>query len=45
MFISSTRTSPANTHTAYLVEVLTCGPHLLPGFVEQLDADAKEFLK
>lgn len=27
-----------------LVEVLGCGPHLLPGFVEQLDADAEELL-
>lgn len=30
---------------AYLVEVFTCGSHLLPGLVEQLDADAEEFLK
>lgn len=29
----------------YLVEVFTRGSHLLPGFVEQLDADAEEFLK
>lgn len=30
---------------AYLVEVFTCGSHLLPGFVQQLDADAEEFLE
>lgn len=28
-----------------LVEVLGCCPHLLPGLVQQLDADAKELLK
>lgn len=37
--------SPKNTHAVYLVEVFTCGSHLLPGFVEQLDADAEEFLE
>lgn len=30
---------------AYLVEVFACGSHLLPGFVQQLDADAEEFLE
>lgn len=29
----------------YLVEVLARGPHLLPGFVQQLDADAEELLE
>lgn len=29
----------------YLVEVFTCRPHLLPGLVKQLDADAEEFRK
>lgn len=33
------------THTRYLVEVFTGGSHLLPGLVEQLDADAEEFCK
>ena len=43
LFISN---SP-NTHTqaTYLVEVFARGSHLLPGFVEQLDADAEELLK
>lgn len=27
-----------------LVEVLCGGPHLLPGFIKQLDADAEELL-
>lgn len=30
---------------AYLVEVFARGSHLLPGFVQQLDADAEEFLE
>lgn len=30
---------------AYLVEVFACGSHLLPGFIQQLDADAEEFLE
>lgn len=34
-----------NVHAAYLVEVFTGGSHFLPGLVEQLDADAEEFLK
>lgn len=34
-----------HTDGTYLVEVLTGGSHLLPGFVEQLDADAEEFLE
>lgn len=34
-----------HTHTAYLVEIFTCGSHLLPGLVEQLDADTEEFFK
>lgn len=29
----------------YLVKVFRCGSHLLPGFVEQLDADAEELFK
>ena len=33
------------THALYLVKIFTCGSHLLPGFVEQLNADAEEFLK
>lgn len=32
-------------NTLYLVEVFTCGPHLFPGLVQQLDADAEKFLK
>lgn len=28
-----------------LVEVLSCCPHLLPGLVQQLDADSKELFK
>lgn len=28
-----------------LVEILGCRPHLLPGLVQQLDADPKELLK
>lgn len=28
-----------------LVEVLGCGPHLLPGLVQQLDADSKQLLE
>lgn len=27
-----------------LVEVLSCGSHLLPGFIKQLDADTEELL-
>lgn len=27
-----------------LIEVLSCGPHLLPGFIKQLDADTEELL-
>lgn len=27
-----------------LVEVLSCSPHLLPGFIEQLNTDAEELL-
>ena len=27
-----------------LIEVLSCGPHLLPGFIEQLYADTEELL-
>lgn len=34
-----------HTHAAYLVEIFTCGSHLLPGLVEQLDADTEEFFK
>lgn len=37
--------SQTHRHAVYLVEVFTCGPHLLPGFVEQLDADAEELLE
>lgn len=29
---------------AHLIEVFRCGPHLLPGFIEQLNADAEELL-
>ena len=28
----------------HLVEVLGCGPHLLPGFIKQLNADTEELL-
>ena len=35
---------PPPTHT-HLVEVFASGSHLLPGLVEQLDADAEELLK
>ena len=27
-----------------LIEVLGCGPHLLPGFIKKLDADTEELL-
>lgn len=35
----------SKTCVTYLVEVFTCSSHLLPGLVEQLDADAEELLE
>lgn len=29
---------------SYLIEVFSCGPHLLPGFIKQLNADTEELL-
>lgn len=51
--VATVRTAPRPTRPsqrnllsrAYLVEVFACGSHLLPGFVQQLDADAEEFLE
>lgn len=31
-----------NSLISDLVEVFSCGPHLLPGFIKQLDADTEE---
>lgn len=36
--------SPPGGELGYLVEVFVGGPHLLPGLVQQLDADAEELL-
>jgi hypothetical protein len=35
----------AGDHTRYLVEVFRCCPHFLPCFVQELNANAEEFLK